>query len=101
MRKFAVIGLGKLGGTVARGLSEQGGEVIAVDRDPSLVEEFKEVVDLCVRLDATDEEALKSQGIDKVDAAIVSMGDNFETAVMATALLKKLVDAEPRSQAAR
>ena len=41
-----------------------------------------------IHLMTTDEEALRSQGIDKVDVAIVSMGENFEAAVMATALLK-------------
>lgn len=88
MRKFAVIGLGKLGTTVAKFLAEKGAEVIAVDKNANLVDEFKEIVDLAVKLDATDEEALRSQGIDKVDVAIVSMGENFEAAVMTTALLK-------------
>jgi len=88
MRKFAVIGLGKLGTTVAKFLAERGAEVIAVDKNADLVDELKEIVDLAVKLDATDEEALRSQGIDKVDVAIVSMGENFEAAVMATALLK-------------
>lgn len=88
MRKFAIIGLGKLGTTVAKFLAERGAEVIAVDKNADLVDELKEIVDLAVKLDATDEEALRSQGIDKVDVAIVSMGENFEAAVMATALLK-------------
>ncbi len=88
MRKFAIIGLGKLGTTVAKFLAERGAEVIAVDKNANLVDELKEIVDLAVKLDATDEEALRSQGIDKVDVAIVSMGENFEAAVMATALLK-------------
>ena len=88
MRKFAIIGLGKLGTTVAKFLAERGAEVIAVDKNADLVDELKEIADLAVKLDATDEEALRSQGIDKVDVAIVSMGENFEAAVMATALLK-------------
>jgi len=89
MRKFAVIGLGKFGGTVAQRLAERGAEVIAVDKDEKLVDTFAEVATLAVKLDSTDEEALKTQGIDKVDVAIVSIGD-FEASILTTALLKRL-----------
>jgi trk system potassium uptake protein TrkA len=89
MRRFAVIGLGKFGGTVAQSLAERGAEVIAVDKDEKLVDTFAEVATLAVKLDSTDEEALKTQGIDKVDVAIVSIGD-FEASILTTALLKRL-----------
>jgi len=89
MRKFAVIGLGGFGGTVAQSLAERGAEVIAVDKDSSLVDKFAQIVTLAIKLDSTDEEALKVQGINKVDVAIVSITD-FETSVLTTALLKQL-----------
>ncbi|MEA3485618.1 MAG: TrkA family potassium uptake protein [Candidatus Aerophobetes bacterium] len=90
MRKFAVIGLGRFGARVARTLAERGAEVIAVDKDERLIAEFKDIVALAVKMDSTDEEALKSQGIDQVDVAIVSIGENFESSVLTTALLKRL-----------
>jgi len=89
MRKFAVIGLGNFGRTVAQSLAERGAEVIAIDKNGRLVDKFAEIVTLAVSLDSTDEEALKAQGIDKVDVAIVSIGD-FEASVLTTALLKRL-----------
>ncbi|MBC7189905.1 TrkA family potassium uptake protein [Candidatus Aerophobetes bacterium] len=89
MRKFAVIGLGRFGATVAEALARRGAEVIAIDKDPNLVEKFKEIVTLAVTLDSTDEEALRSQGVDKVDVAIVSIGE-FEPSILTTALLKKM-----------
>lgn len=89
MRKFAVIGLGGFGGTVAQSLAERGAEVIAVDKDSSLVDKFVQIVTLAIKLDSTDEEALKVQGINEVDVAIVSITD-FETSVLTTALLKRL-----------
>jgi len=89
MRKFAVIGLGRFGATVAEALARRGAEVIAIDKNPELVEKFKEIVTLAVRLDSTDEEALLSQGVDKVDVAIVSIGE-FESCILTTALLKKI-----------
>jgi trk system potassium uptake protein TrkA len=90
MRKFAVIGLGRFGATVARTLAERGAEVIAVDKDERLIGEFKDIVALAVKMDSTDEEALKSQGIDQVDVAIVSIGEDFESSILTTALLKRL-----------
>lgn len=89
MRKFAVIGLGRFGTTVAESLAQRGAEVIAIDKDPRLVEKLKEIVTLAVRMDSTDEEALRSQGVDKVDVAIVSIGE-FESSILTTALLKKI-----------
>ena len=89
MRRFAVIGLGKFGGTVAQSLTERGAEVIAVDKDGKVVDTFAELTTLAVKLDSTDEEALKAQGVDKVDVAIVSIGD-FEASILTTALLKRL-----------
>lgn len=89
MRRFAVIGLGKFGGTVVQSLAERDAEVIAVDKDEKVVDTFAEIATVAVRLDSTDEEALKTQGIDKVDVAIVSIGD-FEASILTTALLKRL-----------
>ena len=89
MRKFAVIGLGRFGATVAETLAQRGADVIAIDKDRELVEKFKDTVTLAVRMDSTDEEALRSQGVDKVDVAIVSIGE-FESSILTTALLKKI-----------
>jgi trk system potassium uptake protein TrkA len=89
MKRYAVIGLGLLGRTVARELAERGAEVIAVDMDQELVQSISEDVPLAVRLDSTNREALKQQGIDQVDAALVAIGQNFQAAVLTTALLKE------------
>ena len=90
MARFAVIGLGRFGGRLAELLAQAGAEVIAVDSNREIVESLGDEVSLAVCLDSTDVEALKSQGIDKVDVAVVGMGDNFEASVMTTVLLKKL-----------
>ncbi len=89
MKRFAVIGLGLLGRTVARDLAIRGVEVIAIDRDQELVQEIADDVALAVRLDSTNREALLRQGVDKVDAALVAIGENFQAAVLTTAILKE------------
>ena len=45
--------------------------MIAIDRQSKLVESVRDDVTLAVRLDSTDEEALKAQGVHEVDVAIV------------------------------
>jgi len=90
MARYAVIGLGRFGMMLARALAERGQEVIAIDHRRDLVEGVREEVDVAVRLDATDERALTAQGADKVDVAIVSIGEDFEAAALATSVLKGL-----------
>ena len=90
MDNFAVIGLGRFGMMLARTLAKAGREVIAIDSDRELVEEIQNDVTVAVRLDATDERALRGQGVDKVSCAIVGIGERFEANILTTALLKSL-----------
>ncbi|NIA20418.1 MAG: NAD(P)-binding domain-containing protein [Anaerolineaceae bacterium] len=90
MKRFAIIGLGRFGRRLASSLTEHGHEVIAIDMRQQMIEEVRDEVALAVRLDATDAASLKSQGIEKVDAAIVTIGEQFEANALATATLKEL-----------
>ncbi|MBN1794620.1 MAG: TrkA family potassium uptake protein [Candidatus Omnitrophica bacterium] len=90
MRQFAVIGLGRFGFKVAETLSELGAEVLAIDMDANLVQKAKEGVTHAVQLDSTDEEALKACGIESIDAAIVAIGEDIQSNILTSALLKKL-----------
>jgi len=88
--RYAVIGLGRFGRQLARALTQAGVEVIAIDRDRQLIEQIADEVTQAVRLDSTDEDALRGQGIDQVDAAVVGIGEDFESNVLTTVLLKSL-----------
>ena len=90
MQRVAIVGLGRFGMALARQLGGTGVEVIAVDRNPQLVNDVKDHVDLAVRLDATDAAALRSQELERVDVWVVAIGENFEAALLMTALLKQL-----------
>ncbi len=90
MEQFAVIGLGRYGSRLATMLTDAGAEVIAIDHDKSLVEALRDRVSLSVSMDSTDEEALIAQGIDKVDAAIVCIGTDFEASALTTVILKQI-----------
>jgi len=85
MRRFAVIGLGRFGKKLAIALAMSGAEVIAIDKNRDEIELITDQVSHAVRLDSTDEEALKSQGVDKVDVAIIGIGQGaggFEAAIL-------------------
>lgn len=90
MQRFAVIGLGRFGSHLARALTRSGAEVIAIDKDRRCVERHSEEVTLSVRLDSTDEDALRAQGVDKVDVAVVGIGRDFEASILTTVTLKSM-----------
>ena len=87
--RVAVIGLGRFGTSLARRLSTHGVEVIAIDRNRNLTEEIRDDVAIAVRLDATDEAALRSQEIDRVDCVVVAIGEQFEAALLTTVICRK------------
>lgn len=93
MNRFAVIGLGRFGNKLAIALAMSGAEVIAIDLNRTVIDEIRDHVTHAVRLDSTDEKALRSQGVDKVDTAIVGMGqggNTFEAAIMTVVNLKAI-----------
>lgn len=90
MKRFAVIGLGQFGKRLAGDLTKAGQEVIAIDADRQLVEAVRDDVTLAVAMDAKDEHALRAQGVESVDVAVVCMGSDFESNVLTTAVLKQM-----------
>lgn len=90
MRQFAVIGLGRFGSSVAKTLSEKGCEVLAIDTNEEKIQDFSEIVAQAVCVDATDEKALKAVGIENIDVAVVSVGNNIEASILITLVLKEM-----------
>ena len=80
--KFAVIGVGRYGQTIAKRLAEKGAQVFAFDPDEDQIEGIKDDVAFAVTLDATDVKALQSQNLNELDAAVVAIGENFEATVL-------------------
>jgi trk system potassium uptake protein len=88
--RFAVIGLGRFGGKIARQLARRGAEVIAIDDTEDKVEALKEEVAMAITMDATDLKALKGYKIDEMDAVVVAIGENFEALVLTVVNLLEL-----------
>jgi len=89
-KQFAVIGMGRFGQSVARGLASLGQEVLAVDNDEALVAEIAPYVTHAVQADATDEKALISLGIRNFDVAVVAIGIDIQASILVTMLCKEL-----------
>ncbi len=81
-RSFAVIGLGRFGSAMAHTLMELGQDVIGVDSDEDRVRQLAEVVSQAAQIDATDLRALKELGIQDVDVAVISIGENIEASLL-------------------
>lgn len=90
MKNIAVIGLGKFGFHVAKGIAQQGISVIAVDQDEEQIREINEYVQDAIVLDSTDIRALREAGIGNVDTAVVSIGENIEASILTVMALKEL-----------
>ena len=90
MKRFAVIGLGVFGMRLAANLERMGAEVVAADLDPQKIQEVKDSVSVALVMDSTDEDALREQGIDQMDAAVVCIGEHFEANVLTTVHLKNM-----------
>lgn len=88
-KQYAVIGLGRFGTAVARTLYEAGNDVLAIDKDSEAVQEISDYVTHSVVMDATDESALANLGIRNFDVAVVAIGGNIQSSILATLLIKE------------
>lgn len=89
-KQIVVIGLGRFGTSLANTLTNIGHEVLAIDKDEERVQNISSKITHAVQADVTNEAVLKDLGIKNFDIAIVSMGSDIKSSVLATLLLKKL-----------
>ena len=90
MKSVLIIGAGQFGCHVAKIMSGLKCEIMAVDINESSVNEILPYVTNAQIGDGTNKEFLQSLGVRNYDVCIVSIGDNFQTSLEATALLKEM-----------
>ena len=76
--------------SIAKTLEECGAQVLAIDFNEDRVEEAADHVTHAVQADVTDLTALRSLGLNNFDGAVVAIGDNMETSIIAVMHLKDL-----------
>jgi trk system potassium uptake protein TrkA len=89
-KQAVIIGLGRFGTNLATALHNTGYEVMAIDKDPNLVEAIAPNVTHAVRTDSTNEAALHRLGISDFDVAVVTIGTSIQDSVLITIILKKM-----------
>lgn len=87
-KNIIVLGLGRFGYAVAIRLAQKGAYVTAVDSNYKTVEKIASLVSSSVQADITEEQALKSLGINNYDAAIIATGSDLEASIEATLICK-------------
>ena len=90
MKSILLIGLGRFGKHVAMHLHNLGHQVMAVDSTEERVNAVLPYVTEAQIGDSTNESFLSSLGIRNFDACIVAIGDNFQSSLETTSLLKEL-----------
>lgn len=88
-KQYAVIGLGRFGTSVARGLNEARQEILGVDLDEGKVEDAEPFVTQAVIADSTDEKTMAALEINNFDCVIVAIGD-IQSSILTVMLLKNL-----------
>lgn len=90
MKSVLIIGLGNFGKLVAKQVRELGHQVLGVDKNEERVNEaLPSVVDALIG-DSTKEDFLMSLGINNFDVCVVTIGNDFQSSLETTSLLKEL-----------
>lgn len=88
--RFAIIGLGAFGASVARNLDAGGAEITIIDKDRDCVEQLKDIADAALIMDCTDLSAMRGQELEELDGVVIALGDDFGETVLIQALLIEL-----------
>lgn len=84
MLRIVVMGLGNFGYAFVRRLASQKVEILAIDRDPEVVDEVGAFVRQAVVADCTDRDVLEELGVDSADFVVISLGDQMDSSILAT-----------------
>ncbi len=90
MKSILIIGLGRFGRHMARKFIENGHEVLAIDANEERADAAVGMIQQIMIGDATDERFMESLGIRNFDLAVIAIGENFQSVLEITVLLKDL-----------
>ena len=90
MKTILIIGLGRFGRHMARKFIEEGNDVLAVEKDEERAEQAMDIVRNIQIGDAADEHFIESIGVNHFDICVVAIGDNFQSSLLITVLLKDM-----------
>ena len=88
MKSILVIGLGRFGRHMTKKFIEEGNSVLAIEKNEERADNAIDILNDIQIADATNESFIKSLGVNNFDLCVVAIGDNFQSALEITVLLK-------------
>ncbi len=89
-KSILLIGLGRFGRHLAMKFHELNHEVLAIDKDENKVNAVLDYVTNAMIGDSTNERFIESLGVRNFDLCVVAIGDDFQSSLETTSLLKEL-----------
>jgi len=89
-KSFAVIGMGRFGQSVVEELIKKEVDVLVIDKNPEVIAKMSKIATHAVTLDTTDALALKEVGISSIDHVVVAIGEQLQSSILTTLILKDL-----------
>ena len=88
--QIAVIGLGRFGSHTVAALYESGHDVLAIDKDPSAIQQARNNATQAVVVDARDKERLRALGLKDFDTVVMSLGESIEASALVALHLRDI-----------
>ena len=89
-KSILLVGVGNFGKHIARKFHELGHDVMAIDQDEERINDVMQIVTSAQIGDSTNEDFLRTLGVDNYDVCIVTIGGDFQSSLETTSLLKEL-----------
>lgn len=89
-KQIAVLGLGRFGSSIARSLYNLGHDVLAIDSNEDRVHNMMGACTYSLIADCTNEAVLRELGVPDYDAAVIAIGSNVTSSIMASVLIKTM-----------
>jgi trk system potassium uptake protein TrkA len=90
MKSVLVIGMGKFGRHFAKKMIDLGNEVMMVDKDATIVERYAATFSDAQIADCMNKDVLLTLGVHHFDICLVAIGQDFQSSMVVTALLREL-----------
>lgn len=90
MKSVLVIGMGRFGQHIAMKFQELGNDVMVMDISEEKINDVLPQITSAQIGDCTKEQVLRSIGVSNFDICVVSIGNNFQSSLEVTLLLKEL-----------
>jgi len=89
-KSILLVGVGNFGKHIARKFNELGHDVMAIDQEEERINDVMPLVTSAQIGDSTNEDFLRTLGVDNYDVCIVTIGGDFQRSLETTSLLKEL-----------